>query len=459
MKIKQITGPVRELKPFQREGVEFALRTFQERRTCFIGDDMGLGKTIQAIHVAYNLNAQKILYICPPSLKINTKMQILADFPQSEEDILIVDTSYQEITPRKWIIVGYSAATMPKIMDALSKMKFDLLIFDEAHYLKNPKSQRSRAFIVDRMVRGYNVYERSLKHNAKKILLLSGTPIKKNVIDIYTYLKNLASDKVLEFKSSIEFGKYFAYYSKQSFGGNSFLQFHGLRKEKEREIHKKLEGFMIRRLKKDVLKDLPPLTIIPLWLDPPNNQIKRTLESEEKWSWILNKRELSEKQKEHIITQRRVVGKSKVKILKDIIPYDEDDCEYIVMARFLDNIKEIEKECKDKFEIVTGKMDVNARAEIIQKYQDNKINKPLLCSMGAIAEGFTITRANRIFYLEVDYDQTLMAQSRDRIYRIGQENNVQIFYVLYNKGLDKSIYNTFINKQKTSDKVLAGAVR
>ena len=225
-----------EYLPFQKAGIAFAIK----RKNTLIADQMGLGKTIQAIGcINADPEVSKVLIICPASLKLNWQRELEKWLVNREFSIEIISGSKNDqIQEANIYIINYDILKKHRW---LKEQNLDILIVDEAHYLKNPKTQRSRE------IYGYK------KNNieplrAKKKLLLTGTPIVNCPIELYPLISYLGF--------YMEFWTYAHHYCnahRNDYGwdlsGASNLG----------ELQEKLRTtVMIRRLKEDVLTELPP---------------------------------------------------------------------------------------------------------------------------------------------------------------------------------------------------------
>lgn len=149
--------------PFQRLGINWLLN----KDKAILGDDMGLGKSLQAIVAALELNASRILIVCPASLKLNWAKEIIPFC----SDVAVINKTWE---PRRFTIVNYDV--LKKFQEKIIKEKFELVIADEAHMIKNMQSQRSKAF-------------GKIANKSKRVWLLTGTPIANKPIDFYNLLK------------------------------------------------------------------------------------------------------------------------------------------------------------------------------------------------------------------------------------------------------------------------------
>ena len=130
-----------KLRSYQQEGVDF----LSTRRHSYLGDDMGLGKTIQAISVMNNSSMSKILIICPATVKPNWKRELGNWLHNKQMLIHVVSSGSDNMSNRaNIIIVNYDLLLKDHILKQLKATHFDILICDEAHYLKNMKAERTK---------------------------------------------------------------------------------------------------------------------------------------------------------------------------------------------------------------------------------------------------------------------------------------------------------------------------
>lgn len=179
-----------ELWPYQRAGVSYAL----QRQHTLIGDQPGLGKTMQAICFANEIRAKKVLIICPASIRLQWAKKV-REWSTLKWPIIIhtILHSKRGVHPNAhYTIVSYELAASPAIGQALARQKYDLLVLDEAHYLKTVDARRTRAVFGG----GENRSFAALAERSARILALTGTPLPNRPREAYTLARGLCFDSI-----------------------------------------------------------------------------------------------------------------------------------------------------------------------------------------------------------------------------------------------------------------------
>ena len=136
---------MKTLYPYQQASLEKSLSNIGQHGFFLLLDEMGLGKTIQALAYMDTTKPEKTLIICPPFLKLNWLTE-LKDNGYDLKTVDVVESGKQILRDQPITIVGYSVASQSSITNQLSRFKFDLMIFDEIHYLRNLKTSRRHFF-------------------------------------------------------------------------------------------------------------------------------------------------------------------------------------------------------------------------------------------------------------------------------------------------------------------------
>lgn len=186
-----IDCPIDEtLAPFQKAGVEYALR----RKNTLIGDVPGLGKTPMAVCVANEMRAKRVLVLCPANIRLqwvkNIRRWTTMPWPYDVYPILIGKHGVHPTAA--WTIVSYDLASSPAIWEALARNSYDLLILDEAHYLKTVDAKRTRTVFGG----GEAPVAAWLASRCGAILGLTGTPLPNRPRECYTLLRGMCFDAI-----------------------------------------------------------------------------------------------------------------------------------------------------------------------------------------------------------------------------------------------------------------------
>jgi SWI/SNF-related matrix-associated actin-dependent regulator 1 of chromatin subfamily A len=436
-----------DYRPFQKAGIN----TMLERQNILLADEMGLGKTIQAIGlINCDPSIQKVLVICTASLKINWKNELNIWLINKDYQISIWNGKNEEITKEKFvIIINYDV--IKNHFDLLKSINFDLLIIDECHYLKNSQAQRTK------LILGYwdtktKSEIKGIAHNCKRKIYLTGTPIPNRPIEIFPLLHSLDPQT---FSNPVSFGKRYCAGYEGEYGwnldGSSHLD----------ELQLKLrETVMIRRLKKDVLTELPNKTrqvkLIPSENSKSNKKILNLLGISDININNLTMEELKEIM-EVVSTRFEEISALRHEMGQEIISYGIDEIEeyfengiekLIVFVHHLDVIQTIEDHFGSITVKITGDMKTEDRQKSVDQFQNNPNIKLIICSIKAAGVGLTLTAANHILFVESDWTPGNNQQAEDRAHRIGQKNNVNIKYLAFNNSLHARILQVFLEKEE-----------
>jgi len=439
---------------FQRAGIQFMI----EQKRVLLADQMGIGKTIQAIGLCNFLEDQmnrplKILIVCPASLKVNWHNEWLkwTTTPFS------VDIATSKFYPESLVvIINYDI--LIKYEKKIKEKFWDVLILDESHYLKNTKAQRTRVLFGSKEIK---------KIEADRVLALTGTPILNKPIEIYSILKFL---NPAGWSNKVSFAKRYCNATENSFGWDMS----GASNLDELQAHLR-STVMIRRLKKDVLKDLPEKTrqILEISLDDRHSKkiinaekemIQKMVKNNLDENYIYNDEEFSNIIKNftgfntnfsEISSLRKEIAMSK---LNSIITHLEDCLEstdkIVCFAYHTDLIDAIKNHFKESSVVIKGSTSMKDRHNAVQSFQENKEIKLFIGNIKSAGVGLTLTAAYHIVFAELTWSPGELSQAEDRCHRIGQKNNLLIQHLLLKGSIDFYVIKTIINKQEIIDKAL-----
>lgn len=439
------------LLPFQRAGVAYA----KDRTGTLIGDEMGLGKTIQAIALT-NIwsDVHRVLVICPAFLRINWQREF-ARWSTRGLKTGIVDRSVWPSVPEcdlKVVIVNYDV--LSRHVDAL-KVGWDLVILDEAHYIKNPDAQRTKL---------------ALGVTARRRLYLTGTPMLNRPRELWTLVNSLAP-KVFPSK----YGFLHRYCGPEQvfvpgkgmvtkFDGGSNLD----------ELYRKLrEWLLLRRTKDDVLKDLPPKrrTVICVEANGSDALIRKEFAALEKAcekagaavaGLAYEDAVAALQQAEEIAFQemsevRHEVALAKVpKVIEYVLGMLEGGIEKVVVfCHHKDVAAQLFVGLADYSPVVcTGDMTKENRQWSVDTFQANKKARVFIGTIMAAGVGLTLTAASNVVFAELDWVPGNISQAEDRCHRIGQHDSVNVYHLVFDGSLDSKMAKMIIEKQGVADRTL-----
>lgn len=266
----------KELWPFQKADIEYALR----RKHTLVGDQPGLGKTPIGICFANEISAKRVLVICPASIRLQW-MKRIQEWTTMEWGYYIhtIVNGARGVHPNAaWTICSYELARSEAIQRALVKGTYDLLILDEAHYLKTPDARRTRAVFGG----GKDPSVEPIATRCGAILALTGTPLPNRPREAYTLAHGMCPDAIdwmseQHFKDRFNPSRKGEVVDKKTGRMKVFID---ERTGRHSELQMRLRAnFMTRHLKRDVMPQLhmPVYDLIQLEVTGP---VKQALEAE-----------------------------------------------------------------------------------------------------------------------------------------------------------------------------------
>ena len=436
--------------PFQRAGIAFA----SSRPASLIADEMGLGKTIEALGV---INAdpaiQRVLVVCPATLKLN--------WVREAERWLVRPARIAIATSQVWpdadvVIINYDILHVHAA--ALAATAWDLLVADECHYAKNAKARRAKALYAIR---------------ASRRLFLTGTPILNRPSELYPIVHALDSAAWPDFFGFAR--RYCAAYQGRfgwDFSGASHLD----------ELQERLRGsIMIRRLKKDVLTELPAKRrqIIEVSANGAAGVVER-----ERKGWAAREAETerlrdavelakagTEDEYKHAVEAlqagARAAFTEMAKLRHDtalakapqVIAHIEDalegsDGKIVVFAHHHDVVAAIAEALGSQAVVLTGETPFPARQVAVDRFQSDPACRVFIGSITAAGVGLTLTAASHVVFAELDWVPANITQAEDRLHRIGQTQAVLVQHLVLDGSLDATMARRLVDKQEIIDRAL-----
>jgi len=409
-----------------------AIQKLVENKKFILADDMGLGKTTSTIIAELETGAKKILIICPATLKINWKREIenYSDRP------IFISEGKQFSTEDDFVIVNYDIIKNfhdPKKKDdsLILTSKFDLIIIDEAHYIKNAQAQRTKLI-------------NDITKSVDRLWLLTGTPMTSRPIDYFNLLSLIDSPVaknwmayVIRYCSGFQF----------KVGPRKIWNVQGA--SNLEELRDRTVGLTLRRLKENVL-DLPDKIITPVYL-----RLKSKLYEEvmgDYYNWYEKNPEESKSltvQFTKLTKIRQIIADEKIsqtiEIAENII---EQDKKVIIFCNFTDSLNKITEHFGKSVVKLDGSMSKVERQFSVDQFQENDKIKVFVGNIKAAGVGITLTSAEAVIFNDLSFLPSDHAQAEDRAYRYGQKNNVLVYYPIFENTIEGIIYDILHNKKQ-----------
>lgn len=396
-----------ELRKYQEYGVKYIIK--QQR--VLLGDEMGLGKTVQAVAAIvslYNKGASRFFVLCPTSVMENWCREInkMCDIPVRN----LYKADYRN-EMELWMTEGGIAITTynmsKRVIIKDKNFKFDMLVVDEAHYVKNPNAQRTKNTVF---LSGYT----------DRVLYMTGTALENKLdemISLIRMLKPEIADKIENYEAILT----------------------------EKEFKTVIEPVYYRRKREDVLAELPDL-----------------IENQE---WCVMSPAEEEKYEQDVLSGdyfgcRRVSWNiddikesSKIKRLLELIDNAKNENrKVIVFSFFIDTIKKVKEVLGDKaLTPITGSVSAVARQNIIDEFEKSPDGTVLISQIVAGGTGLNIQAASVVILCEPQFKPSTENQAISRAYRMGQTRNVMVFRLLCENTIEEGILDILKYKQELFD--------
>lgn len=444
-----------KLRHYQNTGVSWLSKLSKYNMNALIADDMGLGKTIQIIvtianYIHANPNSLSIIF-CPSSLIYNWFYEFKKFSSITVENVVGSPLNRKEkiesARQNKVNVIIVSYASSQKDISILENIDFDYLVIDEAQYIKNKNT------ITHKVVK---------KINAKHKIAATGTPIENFLTELYNILDLLMPGILGE---STVFKKTYIKNSDTDFVDYS-------------ELKKIIEPFIIRRIKKDVLDELPELSEIDIRCDLTTIQKKlyKTYAKHacQEIDGIIEKSGIKNA-KMHIfscITKLKQICchpgildskylhdpdcSEKYSLLKTIIEtLIKSSRRVVVFSQYISMLSIIKTDLiqsDEKFCYIDGNT-VDKLFEV-EKFNEQKEIKIFLISLKAGGVGLNITGADTIIHFDLSWNPSIEEQATSRVYRMGQKNHVLVYRIIAKSTIEEKI----LDRQQKKKGLASGVV-
>ena len=426
------------LRPYQVDAVRWLRFLKRSQLGAVLADDMGLGKTLQTLCAIDS----GTLVVCPKSVLFNWEREIARFRPGLTTSVY--HGPGRRLDPRADITLT-SYALLRLDAKALSERRWDSVVLDEAQAIKNPQSRTAQAAFA-------------LKADFR--VALSGTPIENRLDELWSIFR-FTHPGLLGTRSS--FDERFA------------VPIAAGKREALERLRELTKPFLLRRLKKVVAKDLPPLSeaILPIELDETERQLydsvlaatkREVVQSLKQGGSVLGALEALLRLRQAachsgLLPGQHAESSSKVEALVDALcDATADGHKALVFSQwtsFLDRIEPHLAKENIAFARLDGK--TRDRARVVEEFQSDAGPPVLLASLKAGGTGLNLTAADHVFLMDPWYNPATEAQAADRAHRIGQDRPVMVYKLVARGTVEEGISLLQEKKKQLADAALAGA--
>lgn len=419
-----------------------AIQKLVENKKFILADDMGLGKTTSTIIAALETGAKKVLIICPATLKINWKREI-----ENYTDRSVYIAEGKNFSKEHdFVIINYDIIknfhdTKRKSESQITDANFDLVVIDEAHYIKNPQAQRTK--LINDLVK-----------RVDRLWLLTGTPMTSRPIDYYNLLSLVDSPVAKNWMAYV-----IRYCSGYQFRVGPRKVWNVMGASNLEELRDRTATLLLRRLKEDVL-DLPDKIITPVYLRLKSKEYEELMG--EYFNWYEKNPEESKSltvQFTKLTKVRQIIADEKInqtiEIAENIL---EQGKKVIIFCNFTNSLNKICEHFGKAAVKLDGSMTKPERQFAVDQFQENEKITVFVGNIKAAGVGITLTSAEAVIMNDLSFLPSDHSQAEDRAYRYGQKNNVLVYYPIFENTIEGIIYD-ILNQKKNVIATVMGDIQ
>ena len=442
-----------ELRGYQKEGFAWACALKELGFGGILADDMGLGKTLQMIAFLCRCEGETHLIVCPASLVYNWEAEFQKFAPTMKLCLMVGNAKEREDlleSYREYDVVITSYDLLRRDIENYEGKSFGCEIIDEAQYIKNPSTQASKAVkMVDSRVR----------------FALTGTPIENRLSELWSIFEYLMPGYLYSYKHFKETFEEKILQSSEEEAGKALNR-----------LHQMISPFLMRRLKKEVLKELPEKLEEVVYTKFASEQ-KELYRATEK-NIVTNLRQKSgEEVRENklqilaeltrlrqiccdpsLLYENYTAGSAKLETCMEVIGNAlEGGHKILLFSQFTSMLQILEKRLKKekvRYFVLTGSTSKLKRKELVERFQRGEADL-FLISLKAGGTGLNLTAADVVIHYDPWWNVAAQNQATDRTHRIGQENEVTVFKLIARDTIEERILKLQEKKQDLADKVVS----
>lgn len=445
-------GVQAKLRGYQMKGYQWACSLAQMGFGGILADDMGLGKTLQMIVYLCSARGMTHLVVCPASLVYNWEAEFQKFAPDMRVCSVVGNAEERKNLLDNWqyydvLVTSYDL--LKRDIDYYTGKRFGCEIIDEAQYIKNPATQAAKAV---KAIESRNRFA------------LTGTPIENRLSELWSIFEYLMPGYLYSYK-----------YFKETFEQNIVQETDEGQKALER-LHGMIAPFLLRRLKKDVLKDLPDKIEKVVYTRFAKEQEKLYKAAEKNIIMNLKKSSGKEVQENKLqilaeLTRLRQLccdpallyenykaGSAKLDTCMEVLENAlEGGHRILLFSQFTTMLDVLASKLKEKkifFFMLTGSTSKAKRRDLVEQFQNGKADV-FLISLKAGGTGLNLTAADMVIHYDPWWNVAAQNQATDRTHRIGQENDVTVIKLIARDTIEERILKLQEMKQDLADKIIS----
>lgn len=426
------------LLPFQEEGV--SLMKELDFRT-LLADEMGLGKTLTSLTCAVRHKLWPCVVVCPASLKLHWQRQAM-EHCDLESVILSGRRPKPKVVVSGLNIINYEI--LQSWQPYLTQRRPKLIIVDECHMIGSLFAKRTKAV-------------RKLCHGVRHVIAISGTPFLNRPWELFPTLNILCPE---EFSSAHAYGMTYCE-AEFSFGR---WRFHGARKTKQ--LHKELvRTCMVRRLKKDVLEQLPPKTrtVLPLEIDD-RKEYERA--EDDLISWLSEFDMAAARRAKHAEEYAKWTHLKKLACslkLSSVVSWVKEylsgtDGKLLLGIWHTDTTARLLQDFGKCTTVIDGSKTTKQREEAERRFKEDPDCRILIGNFKSAGVGLNFPGVD-VGLVEIPWNPATCVQFEDRAHRMNSVRGVNVFYFVAHGTIEEKLCQINDRKMKISDAILDGVTR
>ena len=437
-----------ELRPYQKEGFKWINEITDLGFGGVLADDMGLGKTLQIIAFLLSQKKSKSIVVVPtsviynwmdefekfaPSIRIglvhgskSKRDKVLRDFKRGL-GIKIEEENLKEKSYEKYDVLLTTYGTLKNDEKAYENLSFDYCIIDEAQNIKNPSAQATLSV-------------KNIKSRCN--IALTGTPIENNLMELWSIFDFVMPGYL---------------FTKERFRERFILDESNLS-----ELKSLITPFILRRLKEEVLSELPEKLekkylvemkgkqkqLYSFYVNAIKNQLNENKSSEKSGRDKINLFAYLTKLREICLDPSIVVpdykgGSSKLTVVREIVKdASESGKKILLFSQFTSVLQKIEEDFKKEdisYLYLDGGTSAKDRVERVKKFNEDSNIKVFLISLKAGGVGLNLTSASVVIHFDPWWNPSVEDQATDRVHRFGQENKVEVIKLVAKDTIEEKI--------------------